>query len=100
MQRALYGVWRSRDFFTAYGAPEIFSSDGAPQFTAKDLKKFLSDWGVAHRLSPAQYPQSNDRAELAMKSAKSILLDNTLSDSSLHNEHAARAIMQHRNTPL
>ena len=89
-----------RDLFTAYGAPEVFGSDGGPQFTATSFQDFLKDWGVTHRLSSAFYPQSNGRAELGVKTAKRIIYDNTSADGSLDNDKAAQAIMQYRNTPL
>ena len=89
-----------RNIFIAYGVPEELSSDGGPQFTSSDFKEFLSNWGVHHRLSSVGYPQSNGRAELAVKSAKRLIQDNTSSDGSLDNDRAARAILQHRNTPI
>ena len=53
-----------------------------------------------HRLSSADYPQSNGRAEVTVKSAKRMIRENTNSDGSLNNDSAARAILQYRNTPL
>ena len=93
-------ISKCREIFTSYGAPEILDSDGGPQFSAHEFQKFLSDWGIKHRLSSVDYPQSNGRAELAVKSAKRIILQNTNPDGSLNNDQAARAILQQRNTPL
>ena len=53
-----------RTLFTTYEAPEKFSLDGGPQFTLNIFQQFLIYWGVKHRLSSAEYPQSNGRAEL------------------------------------
>ena len=91
-----------REIFTNYGAPEEISTDGGPQFIAQAFQQFLQSWNVEHRNSSAHYPQSNGRAELAVKSAKRIIYiyDNTLSDGSLNTDKAAKAILQHRNTPL
>ena len=89
-----------RDLFTAYGSPEELCSDGGPQFVATTIKEFLKAWGVHHRISSVAYPQSNGRAELGVKAARRIVLDNTLPDGSLDNDKAARAILQYRNTPL
>ena len=89
-----------RDIFSSYGVAEELSSDGGPQFTASEFKSFLKDWGVRHRISSAAYPQSNGRAELAVKAAKRIILDNTNADGSLDNDSAVKAILQHRNTPI
>jgi transposase InsO family protein len=89
-----------RSIFTAYGVAEEVSTDGGPQFTSHAFRTFLKHWGVAHRLSSAYYPQSNGRAELGVKSAKRIIRDNMLPNGSLDSDKAARAILQHRNTPL
>jgi len=45
-----------RTLFTNYGVPEEFGSDGGPQLTASKFQAFLSNWGVHHRLSSAEYP--------------------------------------------
>jgi hypothetical protein len=55
---------------------------------------------VEHRTSSAFYPQSNGRAELAVKTAKRILRENTASDGSLNSEKACTALLQYRNTPI
>jgi len=89
-----------RDLFTAYGAPEEVSTDGGLQFTSSEFQGFLKDWGIKFRLSSAEYPQSNGRAEASVKSAKKIIRDSTNTDGSLNNDKAARATLQHRNTPI
>ena len=88
-----------RDLFTAYGSPEELCSDGGPQFVATTIKEFLKAWGVHHHISSVAYPQSNGRAELGVKAARCIVLDNTLPDGSLDNDKAGREILQYRNTP-
>ena len=60
-----------RDIFVNFGTPTIFASDGGPQFIAHTFSKFLKDWDIHHRKSSAGYAQSNGRAELAVKTAKS-----------------------------
>ena len=89
-----------RASFIAYGVSEELSSDGGPQFAANEFKQFLRDWGVNHRISSVNYPQSNGRAEVGVKSAKRIICDNASPNGSLDNDRAARAIMQYRNTPI
>ena len=70
------------------------ASDGGPEFKVDATGEFLCRWGVKHRLSEAYHPQSNGRAEVAVKSAKRLRpyrkLDN---DALLH------ALLQLRNTP-
>ena len=89
-----------RLIFTSYGVAEEAGTDGGPQFKSHEFKEFLNHWGVKHRLSSAHYPQSNGRAELAVKAAKRIIRDNTLPNGSLDSDKMARALLQHRNTPL
>ena len=90
-----------RSVFTQNGVSEEVWTDGGPQLgSSTEFKDFLKNWGVKHRLSSVDYPQSNGRAELAVKSAKRLLRENTTPDGSLDNDRAARAILQHRNTPV
>lgn len=87
-------------WFRTYGVPEELATDGGPPFKSYDYRRFLRTWGVEQRLSSAYFPQSNGRAEAAVKSAKRILLGNIDSvTGTLDTDAAARAIMAHRNTP-
>lgn len=88
-----------RLLFATFGVPETLSSDGGPEFSASTTKDFLSRWGVNHRLSSAYFPQSNGRAEVAVKSAKRLLMSNTSSTGVLNNDNLLRALLQMRNTP-
>ena len=47
-----------------------------------------------------EYPQSNGRAEVGVKTAKRILLDNLNKDGSLDNDKVVAALLQYKNTPL
>ena len=87
-------------WFRTYGVPSEISTDGGPPFQSFDYKNFCRTWDIKHRLSSAHYPQSNGRAEAAVKSAKRILEGNIDSISgTLDTDAASRAIMMHRNTP-
>ena len=59
----------------------------------------MEDWGVKKRISSVHYPQSNGRAELAVKTAKRTLIDYTNGYGRLRHDLAAQAMMTHRNTP-
>ena len=89
-----------RILFIAYGIPEEISTDRESQFTSKIFEDFLSKWGVHHRKSSVEYPQLNGSAELGIKTAKGIIMNNTSPDGSLYNDKAAAAFMQYHNTPL
>ncbi len=89
-----------RMLFGMFGVPEELATDGGPPFNSYDVKVFLATWGVHHRLSSAHYPQSNGRAELAVKTAKRILQDNTGPGGNIDNDKVIKALLQHRNTPM
>ena len=88
-----------RLLFSTFGVPEEISSDGGPEFSASMTADFLSLWEIHHRVSSAYYPQSNGRAEVAVKKAKRILMENIGSTGSLDNDNFLRAMLQIRNTP-
>ena len=88
-----------RTFFATFGVPEELSSDGGPEFTAKPTEDFLQLWGVRHRLSSVSFPPSNGRAEVAVKTAKRLLMSNTGPTGNLNHDRFLSAILQLRNTP-
>ena len=63
------------------------------------MKDFLSRWGVQHRVSSAYYPRANKRAEVGVKSAKRLVMDNLGPGGSLDTDKFARALLVHRNCP-
>ena len=64
-----------------------------------DTEDFLSRWGVLHRLSSAYNPQSNGRAELAVKSTKRLLLGNVDTDGFLDTENFLHTRSAHEIIP-
>jgi hypothetical protein len=86
-------------WFRTYGVPEEISSDGGPPFQSSDYNEFLRCWKIEKRLSSAYYPQSNGRAEVAVKTMKRTLNENVNPRTGELSDSAARAIMTHRNTP-
>ncbi|XP_050709658.1 uncharacterized protein K02A2.6-like [Eriocheir sinensis] len=89
-----------RQYFARWGAPESISTDGGTNLTSDEVSKFLECWGVAMRTSSAHFPQSNGRAEAAVKSAKRLLRDNTTPGGSLNSDRFPKALLQYLNTPL
>ena len=88
-----------RSYFSTFGVPEELASDGGPEFVAEGTRDFLTRWNIRHRLSSAYFPQSNGRAEVAVKAAKRLLRANVGPTGSLNNDLFLRAMLQLRNTP-
>ena len=88
------------NWFSTFGVPEEIATDGGPPFNSHEFDAFLRKWNIDRRLSSAHYPQSNGRAEAAVKSIKRILTGNiSKTTGQVDTDEAARAIMGHRNTP-
>ena len=88
-----------RRMFSVFGVPLELSSDGGPEFKSDVTAKFLKDWDISHRVSSAYCPDSNGRAEVAVKSAKRLLRSNVGPAGSLDSDKFLRAMLQFRNTP-
>ena len=92
-------VTELRRFFTIHGVPENITSDNATVFVSAATQDFLARWGVEHRTSSPYYPRANKRAELAVKHAKRMAMENLGPKGSLDTDKFARALLAHRNTP-
>ena len=88
-----------RSYFGGKGVPRTVSSDGGTEFTAAPTKAFLRRWGVEHRVSSAYFPQSNGRAEVAVKAAKRMMMDSVKESGSIDTDGFLRALLTHHNTP-
>ena len=91
-------VKRLRETFVTFGIPEEITSDGGPQFTAGQTKTFLESWKVKHRITSVANPHANCRAEVAVKTVKRMLMDNTGPNGSLNTDKFQRAMLTYRNT--
>ena len=80
--------------------PEELDIDGASNLNSTDCLAHLKRWGVIRRLSSAYYPQSNGRAETAVKTIKRLIRGNTNRCGDIHTDAITIALLQHRNTPL
>ena len=88
------------NLFALFGVPNELSSDGGSPFNSFDFQKYMQNWGITWRNSSAYYAQSNGRAEIAVKTAKRILISNCDEKGDIDNMRFARALLQYRNTPL
>ncbi len=80
--------------FARHGIPNTCVSDNGPQFSSEEFQKFARDWNFSHITSSPAYPQSNGKAEQAVKMAKSLLKKAKQSKSDPY-----MAILDFRNTP-
>ena len=90
-------VKRLREVFVTFGVPEELTSDGGPQFTAGRTREFLKSWSVHHRITSVANPHANCRAEIAVKTVKRMLMDNTGPTGSLDIDKFQRAMLVYRN---
>ena len=88
-----------RKWFATFGVPAQISSDGGPEFSADHTNKFLKTWGVSHRVSAAYNPQSNGRAEVAVKTVKRLMRSNVGPFGTLDSDKFLLAMLQLRNSP-
>ena len=91
-------VKRLRETFVTFGIPEEITSDGGPQFTAGVTQSFLDAWKVCHRKTSVANPHANSRAEIAVKTVKRLLMDNTGPSGSLNTDNFQRAMLTYRNS--
>jgi transposase InsO family protein len=77
-----------------YGIPERVVSDNGPQYSSSEFQDFAAKYEFEHVTSSPRYPQSNGKAESAVKTAKR-LMEKALDAKS----DPYLAILEHRNTP-
>ena len=80
--------------FARYGVPDVLVSDNGPQFASAEFAEFAHKWGFDHVTSSPHYPQSNGKAENAVKTVKRLF---TKCKESKTSEFLA--LLDWRNTP-
>ena len=87
-------IKKAKAQFARHGVPMTVHSDNGPQFSSRDFKAFAQSWGFTHKTSSPMHPQSNGKAESAVKTAKTIM--KRARDA---KTDAWKAVLEYRNTP-
>ena len=83
-----------RPLFARYGVPDVLFTDNGPQFDSSEFEHFAKQWGFDHKTSSPGYPQSNGKAENAVKMIKQLFKKCKESGQSQY-----MALLNWRNTP-
>ena len=59
--------------FARHGIPDVLITDNGPQFTSEKFRNFVEEWQFQHTTSSPGYPQSNGKAENAVKTVRSLM---------------------------
>ena len=90
-----HGVTKAlKTMFTRYGVPDVMVSDNGPQFDSAEFTTFAKKWEFEHITSSPCYPQSNGKAENAVKNVKRLF---TKCRASGQSEYLA--LLDWHNTP-
>ena len=66
-------IAKMKDMFARLGLPQEGFSDNGPQFVSEQFRQFAKKCDFNHIMSSPHLPNSNGKAECAVKTAKSIL---------------------------
>ena len=80
--------------FARYGVPDVLVSDNGPQFSSEEFAAFAKKWRFEHITSSPHYPQSNGKAENAVRTIKRLFTKCRESNCS-----EFLALLDWRNTP-
>ena len=58
--------------FARHGIPSVMMTDNGPEFASQEFKKFVKEWKMEHITSSPRYPQSNGKAENAVRTCKAL----------------------------
>ncbi|XP_064089106.1 uncharacterized protein K02A2.6-like [Macrobrachium nipponense] len=87
-----------RAIFSDTGVPVLLKTDGGQQFASSALRRFLSRWGVEHRITSPYNPKANGHAEASVKIIKKLIMT-TAKNGNLDADEFARGMLELRNTP-
>ena len=85
-----------QQYFSLFGKPLKFRSDGGPQFDSKEINNFLEDCCIEHGQSSPYNPQSNGHAEGNDGIIKDLIFK---TGNDVYSTQFLDGIAQLRNTP-
>ncbi|CAL8130302.1 unnamed protein product [Orchesella dallaii] len=83
-----------KKIFASHGIPDKMISDNGPQYSSEEFRKFVEEWQIEHVTSSPGYPQSNGRAENAVKTCKNLMIKSIEGKTDFF-----MALLDWRNTP-
>jgi len=66
-------IHHTKSIFARHGIPQEVVSDNGPQYSSLEHKKFANEYGFLHTTSSQKFPQSNGKAERAVRTVKNLL---------------------------
>ena len=87
-------IEHTKSHFAEHGIPETVITDNGPQFTSQEFQTFSRKWEFKHVTSSPMHPQSNGKAEVTVKIAKS-LIKKAIRD----NKDYKHSLLEWRNAP-
>ena len=80
--------------FSRFGVPDTLVTDDGPCFASSEFAKFADQWNFEHVTSSSGYPQSNGKAENAVRTVERLFTKCRAAGVS-----AFQALLDWRNTP-
>jgi len=87
-------IGSTKKHFARFGIPDVVVTDNGPQFCSQEYREFAEEWKFEHTTSSPYHPQSNGKAESAVKIAKKLL-----TKSEKDHQDVQLAILEWQNTP-
>ena len=84
-----------KSIMSEHGIPEELITDNGPQYSSREFKEFVTNFGINHTTSSPHYPQSNGFAERMVQTVKNIL-----KKSDEQGDDPYLAILAYRTTPI
>ena len=85
-----------QQYFSLFGKPLKFRSDGGSQFNNKEMQEFLDEYCIQHGQSSPYNPQSNGHAERNVGIIKHLILK---TENDINSKQFLDGVAQLRNTP-